>query len=357
MTHPNLEQLRDVIKKSNNRSRRKKSVIVFLSILILFIAYIIFSKPSYYQETVSFIKVSYENITTTEQIMIKSPNIVKMEPLPQLFVAVKSQAANVRREPNMNAYIIRVVHQLANLEYLNERIHDGERYWLKIKLEDGNAGWISVNIVHWSQESIERITENAQAGNVAAMKEIGEWLDYGIATDISLENSFAWYKLAADTGDHDSQFTIGRSYLEGHGVEQSYKKAAKYFQSSAEQGNAMAMNHLGYLYTYGLGVRENGQRAKQWLEKAIEYQSPDANANLAVLYLHGAKHFERNIEKGIELLQQAEATGNQEAKQVMDVYRNVSEEEFIRRMDTMRENIKEEDSSLWDYFLKLIFID
>ena len=75
---------------------------------------------------------------------------------------------------------------------------------------------------------------------------------------------------AAEQGDAEAQFNLGRYYLFGKGVEKDEKEAVKWLRKSAEQGVAKAQYNLGVLYANGDSVPQNNAKAVDWLRKAAE---------------------------------------------------------------------------------------
>ena len=57
-------------------------------------------------------------------------------------------------------------------------------------------------------------------------------------------------------------------YIQGLGVPQNFKEAAKWFRKAAKLGNADAMYCLGMCYGRGEGLKENFVEAERWLKKA-----------------------------------------------------------------------------------------
>jgi hypothetical protein len=64
-----------------------------------------------------------------------------------------------------------------------------------------------------------------------------------------------------------AQWYIGSAYEGGDilGFAQDYKEAAKWYRLAAEQGNVQAQYSLGYLYSKGLGVPQDYVEAHMWL--------------------------------------------------------------------------------------------
>src|SRR5215813_5188962 len=69
---------------------------------------------------------------------------------------------------------------------------------------------------------------------------------------------------AADRGDSEAQYFLGKSYSKGIDVERDYAKAAEYFRKAADQGHAFAKNDLAVLYAKGLGVPKDYEQAAKW---------------------------------------------------------------------------------------------
>ena len=68
--------------------------------------------------------------------------------------------------------------------------------------------------------------------------------------------------------DAEAQYLLGMHYIQGLGVPQNFKEAAKWFRKAAKLGNADAMYCLGMCYGRGEGLKENFVEAERWLKKA-----------------------------------------------------------------------------------------
>jgi TPR repeat protein len=73
---------------------------------------------------------------------------------------------------------------------------------------------------------------------------------------------------AAERGDAEAQYNLGRLYFEVQDVPQHHAQAAAWYRKAAEQGNADAQYNLGGLYRYGLGVPQDYLQAYFWFEVA-----------------------------------------------------------------------------------------
>ena len=111
-----------------------------------------------------------------------------------------------------------------------------------------------------------------------------------------------WYTLAAEQGNANAQYHLGRIYELGHwGVRQSDKTALKWYNLGAEQGNPYAQYRLGLMYGKGCGyevcawgVPANKETRDKWYTLAFEQSkslaeqgNADAQMLLAELYYNG----------------------------------------------------------------------
>jgi hypothetical protein len=89
----------------------------------------------------------------------------------------------------------------------------------------------------------------------------------------------AWFTLAAEQGDADSQYNLGQIYREGRVLPQNKKTALSWFARSwytkaAEQGHSKAQYNLATMYSQGDGVPVCDKTAAKWYALAAE-QSDD----------------------------------------------------------------------------------
>jgi TPR repeat protein len=68
-------------------------------------------------------------------------------------------------------------------------------------------------------------------------------------------------------------------YLNGLGVKQDARVAARWYRRAAEQGNVEAQNNLGVLYATGRGVPHDDVQAYYWFALAAAEGYPDAARN------------------------------------------------------------------------------
>ncbi len=85
-----------------------------------------------------------------------------------------------------------------------------------------------------------------------------------------------WYRLAAELGNYEAQFLLGRIYEVGEGVPQDYQEAVKWYRLAAAPGYADAQYNLGMMYLNGEGVAKDYVHAHMWFNIAARTGNKDA---------------------------------------------------------------------------------
>ncbi|MGA2716323.1 MAG: hypothetical protein ABSG41_24780 [Bryobacteraceae bacterium] len=106
--------------------------------------------------------------------------------------------------------------------------------------------------------------------------------------DAAMLNDYERCSQAAEQGDAEEQFTLGRMYHYGEGFTQDYAEAAKWYRKAAEQGDDLSQCQLGVMYTFGQGVAQDYGEAAKWFREAADRGSDKAQFNLGLLYKFGA---------------------------------------------------------------------
>ena len=101
------------------------------------------------------------------------------------------------------------------------------------------------------------------------------------------DSAFKWHNLAANDGNADSQFCLGRFYYNGNGVVQDLPMALKWYELSARQGFAPAQNNLGTMYFNGEAVTQDMTTAIELFSKAADAGNADAQNNLGSIFFGG----------------------------------------------------------------------
>jgi TPR repeat protein len=93
------------------------------------------------------------------------------------------------------------------------------------------------------------------------------------------DGATATVRLAAEQGQADAQFAMGRRYEVGQGVPQNYFEAIKWYRLAAEQGHAKAQYNLGSMYREGRGVPPDFVQAYVWFSLAASgFPTSDAES-------------------------------------------------------------------------------
>jgi TPR repeat protein len=116
----------------------------------------------------------------------------------------------------------------------------------------------------------------AQAGDALAQNVVGMAYKYGIGTEQNHAVSLAWFRKAADQGDADAQFNLGRIYGKATGTYATMRaapqddvEAVKWYRRSAEQDYRPAQFNLAEIYAEGSGgVPRDDVLAYFWMSLA-----------------------------------------------------------------------------------------
>lgn len=106
-------------------------------------------------------------------------------------------------------------------------------------------------------------------------------------------------------GDSNAQYNLARLYLDGSGVPQDPRQAARWLNLAAEKGHGPSQAMLGHLLVTGQGVPRQRARGLMWLTLAREAADPAKDAWILGLYdkaFEGSAPAER--ETALALLEQ-----------------------------------------------------
>jgi TPR repeat protein len=122
------------------------------------------------------------------------------------------------------------------------------------------------------------------------------------------------------SSNKDSEYELGKNFLNGRGVEKNPEKALEHFNKSAELGHTEAPGAIGYFYAAGLVVEKNDAKAAEWFQKGSEKGSAAAKYNFGKFHLDGRGGLS-DAEKGLALLEESAAMGLLEAHSTLaDAY-------------------------------------
>ncbi|KAK5171201.1 ERAD-associated protein [Saxophila tyrrhenica] len=78
---------------------------------------------------------------------------------------------------------------------------------------------------------------------------------------------------------------LGRMFLRGEGMEQSFSKARIWFTRALSNGDALSQYSLGIMHLHGLGVPQDVAKAAEFLSAAADQDLAVAQTNLGILFL------------------------------------------------------------------------
>ena len=78
---------------------------------------------------------------------------------------------------------------------------------------------------------------------------------------------------------------LGRMFLRGEGVEQSFERALAWFRRGLANGDALCQYELGLMYLQGLGVRKDALAAADYFKQAANQDFASAQVRLGQLFL------------------------------------------------------------------------
>ena len=162
---------------------------------------------------------------------------------------------------------------------------------------------------------------------------------------------------AAEQGDMEAQFNLGRMYCQGEGTEVNYEKALYWWEKAAEQGDVRAQYNVGDMYNDGEGTEVNYEKALYWFEKAAEQGYVKAQFATGWIYYKG-EGTKRNKEKALYWWEQAAAQGNKRAQEYIEANSNNTPKSSVKNLSNTVElkDFSESDdeneydacANLWD---------
>jgi uncharacterized protein len=120
------------------------------------------------------------------------------------------------------------------------------------------------------------------------------------------------YRQAADAGNAAALNNLGLMYRDGIGVPQDPTEAVRLFRKAVDAGNTLAMNNLGFMYRDGRGIAKDEAEALRLYRKAVDAGSPHGMFNLAIMYQDGRGVAKDEVE-ALRLLRKAADAGGTHA--------------------------------------------
>jgi TPR repeat protein len=190
----------------------------------------------------------------------------------------------------------------------------------------------------------------AEAGDLAAMEELGERFYYGLreapkddaqavvwrrraaagnvaraqsafafmhtngegGLEKSDSKAVALYRAAVAAGFVDALFNLGCCFDDGRGVPQDRAEAVRLWLQAADKGHAPAEVNLARAYMHGEGVAQDYAAALRFARRAADKGDGGGESNLGALYANGWG-VPQDVREGVEWWAKAAAKGEEAA--------------------------------------------
>ena len=186
--------------------------------------------------------------------------------------------------------------------FLNGRYEEAIAIWLPLA-NSGDAGaQFNMGVMYanglgvdrdmgvamdWWEAAARQLHVRA-AHNLALAMLAGEPRDGSRAEgEIDYTAVLRFLKIGADAGYPNSEYTLGKLYAEGVGVEKDPRRAAELFLSASIKGFAKAQYNLGKIYRDGTGMKADAGLSLFWFAEAAERGHPRAQDRMAQRRLTG----------------------------------------------------------------------
>ena len=147
----------------------------------------------------------------------------------------------------------------------------------------------------------------AQLGNMNAQYALGKlWLENGTGDQ---KQAVAWLEKAAEAEHASAQYALANIYLAGEAVAKDVTKATELFTRAAKQGHDYAAYQLGKQFLQGEETEKDVEAAIKWLKQSAAANNQYAQYSLGKLYLDGEK-VEKDIRTAITYLKKSAAQNN-----------------------------------------------
>ncbi len=136
------------------------------------------------------------------------------------------------------------------------------------------------------RESRLRVAKFAQPSSNGPMKSVGLLIHCRTSLPRSTVQDHGeahhWFRLSAEQGNADAQFSVGFLYYTGRGVPKDHAEAERWYRLAAEQGEVGAQLSLALMYS-----DQDDPEAIHWYKLAAEQGDDVAQYNLAVKLIKG----------------------------------------------------------------------
>ncbi len=115
-----------------------------------------------------------------------------------------------------------------------------------------------------------RLLIDAETGDVDSQVTVGWRFLEGVIYKRDYGKAYKWLKKASNHGDRRGQFYLGKMYADGLGVPKDYVKAHELYTQAAKSDFNLARFGLVDLYKNGYGVEKDNAEAFRWFKEAYQ---------------------------------------------------------------------------------------
>lgn len=158
--------------------------------------------------------------------------------------------------------------------------------------------------------AIPTVEQRAQAGDSAAMAELGREFLHGTRRAKDPAQAMRWFLKGARAGNALSQVGVGFLLSNGIGCPVDKTGAGEWFRRAADQGNAKGQHNLAVLLKEGFLGPGKMPEALEWFTKAAEQGLVESQAMLGEMYYLSADGVSQDFARAAVWLEKAAAAGH-----------------------------------------------
>ncbi|KAG9291215.1 hypothetical protein G9A89_021717 [Geosiphon pyriformis] len=158
----------------------------------------------------------------------------------------------------------------------------------------------------------------AENGDIAAQSQLG-WCCYtGVGTQSDHDQAFYWFQKSALNGCATAEGWVGACYEHGHGTLKNRENAFVWYTHSANDGDGWGMYKLGYCYARAIGTPQDKLLAEHWFRRSAEAANRTGQRMLASFLLD--KEDKNDHEEALIWLQKSAEQGELTSQKMLGDY-------------------------------------
>ena len=151
-------------------------------------------------------------------------------------------------------------------------------------------------------KAIQLFENAANRGSVVAMNQLG------ILAEMQGDDNAAvkWYLLAAEQNFTPAMFSLATVFQKGHGIPKNPTKLYTWMKRAADLGDNVAIQRMvAFCALEEPGFEGRQKETVDWLKKGVANDDAVSQCFLGEMYISGGPDLEKDINKGIGLLQKS----------------------------------------------------